>query len=494
MGGLKTLFKQTFVYGLATVLPRLLNIILVPLYTSKAVLENTSDYGQVSIIFSYFIICNVILSYGMETAFFRFYNKEKQPKAVLGTSCITILITSLLFLVITLLARDILETLLLIDRKYLTIIIWTLFLDAMVLIPFAWLRATGKPVKYAVIKIANVSLSLSLNLLIFLWLKPQFELQNFWSSLYVPNNEITYIFISNLIASLFTFLILLSVYWQIQWRFDIQLWKRMMRYALPVLISGMAFTINETFDKILLQRLLPSDISESQVGMYAACYKIGVLMTLFTTAFRLGIEPYFFKHFNSIKPQYHYARILEAFVALGTSMLLVVIVGADFIKQILISDAAYWEAMWIVPFILLANLCLGVYHNLSVWYKVTDRTKFGAYFSLSGAVLTLGINFYLIPTIGFKASAIATLIAYSLMMFLSFVFGRKYYPIPYNLKKIGFQILLSVTLAFTYFFNFRENYTVGILMIIVFLLYISYSEKELILRILKIQNANKNFK
>ena len=212
MGGLKTLFKQTFVYGLATVLPRLLNIILVPLYTSKAVLENTSDYGQVSIIFSYFIICNVILSYGMETAFFRFYNKEKQPKAVLGTSCITILITSLLFLVITLLARDILETLLLIDRKYLTIIIWTLFLDAMVLIPFAWLRATGKPIKYAVIKIANVSLSLSLNLLIFLWLKPQFELQNFWSSLYVPNNEITYIFISNLIASLFTFLILLVIF------------------------------------------------------------------------------------------------------------------------------------------------------------------------------------------------------------------------------------------------------------------------------------------
>ena len=189
--------------------------------------------------------------------------------------------------------RDTLEAILLIDRKYLTLIIWTLFLDALVLIPFAWLRATGKPVKYALIKIANVSLSLSLNIFIFLWLKPQFGTENFWSSLYVPNNEITYIFISNLIASLFTFLILISVYWQIRLRFDFQLWKRMLRYALPILISGLAFTINETFDKILLQRLLPSDISESQVGMYAACYKIGVLMTLFTTAFRLGIEPYF---------------------------------------------------------------------------------------------------------------------------------------------------------------------------------------------------------
>ncbi len=494
MGGLKTLFKQTFVYGLATVLPRLLNIILVPLYTSKAVLENTSDYGQVSIIFSYFILCNVLLSYGMETAFFRFYSKEKKPLEVIGTSSFSILVTSLLFLVVTLVFREALEAVLLINKKYLTLIIWTLFLDALVLVPFAWLRATGKPIKYALIKTANVCISLSINLFVFLWLKPQSQTSSFWASLYVKNNEISYIFISNLIASLFTFLVLLNVYKHFRLQFNMVLWKKMIKYAFPVLISGLAFTVNETFDKILLQRLLPESISESQVGMYAACYKIGVFMTLFTTAFRLGIEPYFFKHFNTIKPQYHYARILEAFVALGTSMLLMVVVGADFIKQILISDASYWEAMWIVPFILLANLCLGIYHNLSVWYKVTDRTKFGAYFSLSGAFFTLVINIYLIPEIGFKASAVATLFAYLLIMILSYVYGKKYYPIPYNIKKISTQLLVSTSLSFLYFFYFRENYTIGIFMIIVFLSYISYSEKEFITRILKIQNANKNIK
>ena len=485
MSGLKTLFKQTFIYGLATVLPRMLSFLLVRLHTDESVLKSVADYGDVSLIFSYFVLFNVILAYGMETAFFRFFNKESDKDKVVGTSTISLMLTSLGFFVIALVFQNQIAKLIDIKVEYINLVIWILLLDALVIIPFAWLRANSKPMKYALIKILNVVINLGLNLFLLLWLKDLAIDSLVIESIYKPNFEINYIFIANLVASAFTLLLMLPFYFKVKFTFNKVLWKQMMRYAFPVLIAGVAFSINETFDRILLDKLLPEDIAKTEIGMYSACYKLALFMMLFATAYRLGVEPFFFSHAKSENPKKNFALILEYFVIFGSVILLVIIVFVDILKVIFIGNEAYWEAMWIVPIILLANFCLGIYHNLSVWYKITDRTKFGAYISVFGALLTLGLNFWLIPIISYKGSAIATLTAYASMMLLSYYFGRKYYPIPYNLKKIGMYFLLSVTLSMLSFYQFRENYIVGVSMLIVFLGIVYFAEQKVIKQLVR---------
>lgn len=484
MSGFKSLFKQTFIYGLATVLPRMLSFILVPLYTDPSVLS-VEEYGRVSFIFAYFVLFNVVLAYGMETAFFRFFNKEEHQEKVTSTSAVSIIISSFILLGIAFLFRHQISSLINIDLQYLNLVFIILLLDALVIIPFSWLRATAKPMRYAIIKIFNVAVNLGLNVFLLLYLKDLAEGNSIFDSIYKPDFEISYIFISNLIASGLTLLLLLPFYTKIKFTFNTVLWKKMMRYALPVLIAGIAYSVNETFDRILLEYLLPPDIADKQLGMYSACYKLALFMTLFATAFRLGIEPYFFSHSKTENPQKNYATILEYFVAFGSVILLTVVVFADVLKPYIIRSEAYYEAMWIVPFILLANFCLGIYHNLSVWYKITDRTKFGAYISIFGAIVTLVLNYVLIPVIGFKGSAIATLSAYGIMMLLSFYFGRKYYPVPYNFKKISLYLVVSILFSFIFFYNYRENYIIGIAMLIVFLGLVILLEKKELKQLLK---------
>ncbi len=463
----------------------MLSFLLVPLYTTDGVLSSVAEYGKVSVIFSYFVLFNVILAYGMETAFFRFFNKEDDKDKVIGTSAISIIISSLGFFVLALIFQNQIAALIQIDVKYINLVIWILLLDALVIIPFAWLRATSQPMRYAIIKILNVAINLGLNLFFLLWLADLSYYGAFFNSICVDNFEISYIFIANLIASAVTLIFVLSFYTKIKYKFDSKLWKTMFRYASPVLIAGVAFSINETFDRILLDRLLPPDIAETEIGMYSACYKIALFMTLFATAYRLGIEPFFFSHAKTENPQKNYARILEFFVAFGSVILLTVVVFADLLKPYIVRSEAYWEAMWVVPIILLANFCLGIYHNLSVWYKITDRTKFGAYISIVGAIITLIINIFFIKAYSYKASAIATLVAYLIMMLLSYYFGRKYYPIPYNLKKIGLYFILSIGMSILSFYYFRENYMIGISMLIVFLGIVFFSEKKQLIQLLK---------
>ena len=206
--------------------------------------------------------------------------------------------------------------------------------------------------------------------------------------------------------------------------------------------------------------MLPDSIAKSEIGMYAACYKLALFMTLFSTAYKLGIEPFFFKEANEKSPQKTYALILEVFVILGSSLLLSVVVFADLLKLIFIGDQEYWQAMKIVPIILLANFCLGIYQNLSVWYKITDKTKFGAYISVFGAMITLILNIILIPIYSYVGSAIATLAAYALMAYSSYLLGSKYYPIPYNIPKISFYIVFSVALSAISFYFFRGNFII----------------------------------
>lgn len=484
MGLYKNLFKQTAIYGLATVVPRMFSFILVPLYTD---LLPKAEYGKVSVIFAYMIFFNVLLAYGFETAFFRFYNKENDKKSVVETASVSLFWSSIVFLVIALLFRNKLAIWSGLDAQYITYTIWILALDALVIVPFSKLRVNQQPIKYAIIKIGNVVVNLVLNLF-FLSYLPAIAKSNpdgFLGSLYIADFQIGYIFVSNIVASLLTFLVLSPSYFKLKWHFDFQLWKRMIQYGMPIMVAGIAFAINEQFDKILLGELLPANIADAEVGVYSACYKLGLFMVLYRTAYTLGIEPFFFSHADNKNAPQTYATITKYFVIFGSFILLSVIVFADVLKLIMIQDESYWEAMKVVPLIILANFFLGIYTNLSVWYKLIDKTYVGAYISIAGAIITLALNYLLIPTMSYYGSAIATIAAYGSMMTISYYFGNKYYPIPYDSRKIFMYLLISIGFSAISFYGFRENYFVGIPLLLVFLYFIYHNEKELLTQILK---------
>ena len=442
--------------------------------------------GEVSIIFAYLVFFNVILAYGMETAFFRFYNSEDNKKNVISTATVSLFWSTLGFLVLALLFRNTMSGWSGINVEYISYTIWILTLDALAIVPFSKLRAERKPMKYTAIKIANVSINLLLNVF-FLAFLPKLATDNpqgFFSTIYFENFQIGYIFISNLTASLVTFLVLIPNYTNISWTFDSVLWKKMMTYGLPILIAGIAFAINEHFDKILLDWM---GVPLSDIGAYSACYKIGMFMVLFRTAYTLGIEPFFFSHANNENAPQTYATITKYFVIFGSFICLSVIIFADLLKMVLVPNDDYWDAMKVVPLIVLANFFLGIYTNLSVWYKLIDKTRVGAYISLGGAAITLILNWILIPIMSYYGSAIATIVAYGSMMIISYKLGQKHYPIPYNFNSIfsymGLTVLLSA-IAF-YIPYLRENYLIKMVLVALFLYFIYHNEKETLLRIIK---------
>lgn len=466
MSGLQKLFKHTFIYGVATVLPRVLTLLLTRLYVDKLAPDT---FGIYSGLFVYLILGNVLLSYGMETAFFRFMNTNSDRKKVQSTALTSLFVSSLLFLATTFLLREDIANWLNYNEKHIAYAIYILVLDALVVIPFAWLRNEGKSLTYAVLKISNVVVNLLLNVFFFLVLEK--------NSMKVENG-VDYIFISNLVASLFTFVALIPLYFRIKLHFSFSLWKKMFRYAFPVLIAGIAFAVNEGFDKIFLRMLLPSETADATIGIYSACYKMGVFMTLFVTAYKLGVEPFFFSKAQDKNAPQTYALITEYFTIFGAFILLFISVYTDFFKFLFIRDSAYWEALWIVPIILLANLFLGIYHSLSVWYKITDRTNFGAYISVIGMVITVILNFLLIPLISYKGSALATLATYFVMMSVSYFAGQRKYPIPYNIKKMGFYLAFSIIASFFVFYVLDRNAYIGTATVIIYVGIVALREKK----------------
>lgn len=434
--------------------------------------------GEVSVIFSYLVFFNVVLSYGMETAFFRFYNSEDKKEKVINTSMISLLTSTLLFFGISIFFKDDIANWSNKNVDYIFYTILILTLDALVIIPFSKLRAEGRPIKYAVIKIGNVVINLSLNIFFLVFLPKWAQNSSLLEGIYFENFQIGYIFVSNVIASLFTLLMLLPDYFKLKWQFDVVLWKKMMHYGFPILIAGIAFAINEHFDKILLEWM---HVDLAHIGAYSACYKIGMFMVLFRTAYTLGIEPFFFSHAKNENAPQTYAEITKYFVIFGSFMSLGIIVFADVLKVFLVPREEYWIAMNIVPLIVIANFFLGIYTNLSVWYKLIDKTKIGAYISIVGALVTLLFNFVLIPYIGFMGSAIATIFAYGAMMLISYKLGQKSYPIPYDKKKIGFYLGLSVILSLFSFYIpiLRETYVFGIASLLIFVYFVYRNEQDL---------------
>jgi O-antigen/teichoic acid export membrane protein len=478
----RRVFKQTAIYGIATVVPRMFSFILVPLYTK---LLSKTDYGNVNILFAYIIFFNVVLTYGMETAFFRFYNSESNKKSIIETSIISLLYSTILILVPALIFRDYISDFIGVSEEFIIYTIWILALDTLVVIPFALLRVNQQPIKYTVLKILNVAINISLNLFFLKYLSKINENNEFLKQFYFEDYQVGYILISNITASCFTFIVLLPVYFKIKWKFNFKIWKKMVKYSLPILFAGIAFAINEQFDKILLEKLLPSSIAKEEVGVYSACYKLGLFIVLFRTAFSLGIEPFFFSHSANENAKTIYANVTKYFVIFGSFITLLVIVFADLLKVLMIRDNSYWVAMKVVPLIIFANFFLGIYTNLSVWYKVTNKTHIGAYISILGAIITLLLNFILIPFIGYFGSAIATIFAYGTMMIVSYLVGKKFYPIPYDLKSILSYFVLSLFLSSLSFYCFRENYSVSIIFLIIFSIFIYYFEKKTIHRLIK---------
>jgi O-antigen/teichoic acid export membrane protein len=461
----------------------MISFLLNPLYTKVLPKQ---EFADVSIVFAYLVFFNVVLSYGMETAFFRFYNQEDDKETVISTSTISLFWSSLGFLFIALLFRNTFSQLTNVNVNYITYTIWVLALDGMAIIPFSKLRAEKKPMKYALIKIGNVVVNFSLNIF-FLLILPSLASSNpsgFFNTIYTQNFEVGYIFVSNIVASLLTFLVLSPNYFKINWHFDFQLWQRMFRYGFPILIAGIGFAVNEHFDKILLDW---AHVPKADIGAYSACYKIGMFMVLFRTAYTLGIEPFFFSHANSENAPQTYATITKYFVITGSFILLFVIVFIDLLKNILVPNPSYWDAIKVVPLIILANFFLGIYTNLSVWYKLIDKTKIGAYISIIGACITLILNYLLIPKFSYYGSAIATIAAYGSMMLISYYLGQKKYPIPYEIDKISKYLGVSVLLSALSFYIdiFRNSFIFGILALLIFGYYIYRNEKQVILKILK---------
>ncbi|MDX1772944.1 oligosaccharide flippase family protein [Oceanihabitans sediminis] len=457
MSALKKFFKDTIIYGLATVLPRLMNFILVPLHTKTL---GTVSYSDNTTFYVYAAFFNVLLTYGMETAFFRFFSKSEDKQKVFSTALISLTVTSLLFLGVVFSFNQQLAALVNLDQTYFNLLVGVLVLDALVAIPFAYLRATGRPIKFASIKIANIIIVVLLNFF-FLWAIPKYGI-NYPE--YDSADLVKYIFIANLVASIATFLLLIPYFLRTKLQFSIPIFKQLLNYGWPIMVAGMAYVINENFDKWLLPSALGKDIN----GAYSGCYKIAVFMTIFIQAFKLGAEPFFFNHAQEKNAKQTYATIMKYFVIFGSAMLVFIIAYLDIFKEFIVRDESYWLAIEIVPIVLLANLCLGIYFNLAIWYKLTDKTRYGMYLSIVGAIITIVFNIVMIDQIGFIAAAWATLLAYGAMMVLSYYIGQKHYPVPYNLKAILGYLLLAITLS-VIALNTNANYYLNTALVLLFL-------------------------
>ncbi len=482
MNPLKRLAGETAIYGFSSIVARLLNYLLVVLYTR---VFTTEEYGIINELYAYSAFLIIILTYGMETGFFRFINKHKDKEQVFSTAIISLFTSSLFFIVmITLLHTNVAS--LLDYEQYSEMILMlgiTVAIDAFSTITFAKLRSENRAVRFVMIKVFNITVNILMNLIFLLFL-PNFLDANPESSLnaiYNPDFGIGYVILSNLTATLLTLIILLKEMVSIKVAFSMTLLKRMLTYSLPLLISGLAGTVNESVDRIMLRWRLPDTINaQEQLGIYGANIRIAVLMVLFIQMFRYAAEPFFFRYQGKADSQELYAKVMKYFVIAGILIFLGITFYLDVFKHII--GSSFHEGLNIVPVVLFGNLLLGVYFNLSVWYKLTDNTKFGAYLAITGAAVTIGINFFLIPFYGYMASAWAHVACYAVMCLFSFFLGKRYLKIPYDLKRISVYFifaaiifLIAISINFT---NIVTEYIIKSLLIVCYCTCIYYMEKD----------------
>lgn len=468
---------------MAAVLPRVINFLLVRVHTDAL---ETSSYAVNTDFYIWASLFAVLLTFGMETAFFRFYADSNKKNKVISTSFITTLFSVGVFVSITVIFFDQFLQFFDFDNnpQRLKLFLAIMALDTLAMIPFAYLRASNQPIKYAVIKLLNVAIIVAITLLTLIYFPnkinsgasvSEWVLEHYQNTPLVNN-----IFISNLFGSLFSFLFVVPILFKFNFSFDILLLKRMLKYGWPIAIAGVAYIVNENLDKFLIKRL----IGDHEMGVYAACYKIAIFMNLYVMAFKLGAEPFFFNNAKKENAPKTYALILKYFVIVGGIVIVGVVGYLDLFKHLINSN--YWEALAIVPIVLMANLFLGIYHNIAVWYKLTDRTRYGMYFSIFGAIITIALNLLLLPKYGYMVAAWATLVAYSSMAIISYLVGKKYYEVPYNILSVSKYLLLSGGLSALLFMDaFRGNLIVASGAVLVFIIVILLSEKKELKSILK---------
>ena len=454
---IKKLAGQTAIYGLSSILGRFLNYLLVPLYTSSLVFVDPSDYGVVSELYAWVAFLMVLLTFGMETAYFKFLNDREDKQHIFNNSLLSVLLVNGGFLVLLLLFHQPLaEKMLFGDHpEYIIFLGLIVIIDAISALPLAKLRAEQKAKKFAVIQLSSIAVNIGLNLFLLLIV---FDREN-------PAQAVRFILIANILASLVKPAFLYKDFLKMAFKLDFTLVKLMIRYSFPLALAGFAFIINETIDRILLKHLTyhasideigkaaALKSAEAQVGIYSASYKLAMLVTIFLQAYRYAAEPFFFAESKSKDRNKTYVKVMNYFVGAVFLCFLGVSLNLDIFKHF-IPNPNYWEGLKIVPILLLANVFLGIYINQSIWYKLSGQTRFGAYIAIVGAVFTIALNVLFIPIYGYIACAWVTLLVYGGQMIASYILGQKHYPIPYNLRKFGLYSLIA--LAFYFIAEFMQ--------------------------------------
>ena len=486
MSSIKKLASQTAWYGLSSIAARFISYLLTPYLTYKL---SDIAYGENSIVYAFIPFLNVLVTHGMETAYFKFGSKENEEE-IYNTSSISMLFVTglVLFGLYTwrLPLADLLQ--ITIHPEYISLLAWIVALDALTTIPFSRLRLQGRPKKFALIKVGGILLNILATYVLISSLPNYVQTHpgSFLQKLYTPNWEVGYILIAGIIQNVFVLILLQKEIRSIRFKFNFKLWRSMMAYALPLILVGFGGMINETLDRIMLGWWAPGgspDANKALVGVYSACYKLAILITISIQAFRMGAEPFFFKQAESDQAQKTYARVMKFFVITLCVMFLGVVLYID-IWKLFIQNPAMYVGLRVVPILLIANMFLGVYYNLSIWYKLSNRTMAGAWITLLGALITVIINYIAIPHFGYMASAWATLVCYGTMMVVSYQWGQRVYPVPYATKKLiayfvialmvyGINLLLHLVSK-----NQPFNYLFATILLFAFIVFVMRIEKK----------------
>lgn len=459
MSSLKKLAGETALYGISSIVGRFISYLLVPLYTK---FFNPAEYGIVGELYAYAAFFIIVYTYGMETAYFRFASNNKEgEKSIYNSSFTLILVTSLCFsAVLAVFATPLVEMMEYPGKEYFVYMFAAILaLDAIVAIPFARLRLQNKPLQFAAARLINIGLNVGLNLFFIVFCQKVAEgavFPDLWpliATIYDPSRAVSYIFVANLIASAALIFILWKPLSEIRFSLDFKVLKPMLIYAYPLMFMGLAGAINNMLSMPMLKYYLPEGFYEGLtnqevLGIFAACYKLSVFMLLGVQAFRFASEPFFFSSAKDKNSPALFSRVMHWFVIVGCFTLFAVSINLDIISLLFLQRASYWQALNIVPILLLANLFLGIYFNLSIWFKLSDKTYFGSWISIFGAFITIVLNIVLIPVLGYEGSALVTLICYFSMSALSFYFGQKHYPVPYRTGRNLAYILGTVLLTY----------------------------------------------
>ena len=484
MNPLKQLAGQTAIYGMPSILGRVLSYLLVPIYTRVL---SQGEFGDFSVMYSYVGFLIVILTFGMETAFFRYAAKHDNRPNVYSSTFWSVFTTSALFILLTqCFASPIASLIDYADHpEYVRWFGWIIGIDALVSIPFAYLRQLGKAKKFATVRLANIAINVSCNLF-FIVLCPiimnkgeNSALESLIGFFFDENRLISYVFISNIISSTSVLIFLFPEILKGFGKFDVAICKKLAAFGIPMLFVGLSGSINENIDRLMLRYMLPEGVAEAQVGIYSACYKISILMALFTQAYRYAAEPFFFNYAKNKDSKDVYATLLNCFVIVVCALFLLTMLFLDVF--IIFIGPDFREGQAVIPVLMIALLFLGVYYNLSVWYKLIDKTIYGAIISLIGSFITVITNLVTIPFFGFIGSAWATLACYASMMVISYLWGQKHFPVNYNIKRFSIYTGSALSIYFVSLIfgqlNIYLHLTINLFLFILFVLIVCWVEK-----------------